>query len=118
MVNVPLNGAKTIYIKGKSECVKFGRQGGLWAALESSGKSINVYEMWSFECALKIVIQSGRFEHFEWANQDLFILTCSSDGLVAVWSRFTANRLFEYVDKRTHFKTLTGNYTIYQKPLN
>lgn len=87
-------------------------RGGYWAALDSSGTNIHLYETWTSIrlVGVEIAIKSGKFEHFEWANEDDSIVTCSSDGLVAVWSRYTGKRMFEYVDKRTHFKTLIGLY--------
>lgn len=61
---------------------------------------------------IEISIGVGRFEHFEWAHNDSYIVACTSAGLVAVWSRFSGSRLCEYVDKRAHFRTLTGFMTL------
>lgn len=48
----------------------------------------------------------GKIQHFVWHQDDQYIITCSNSGIICIWSVYTGQRLYEYIEKQVQFKQI------------
>lgn len=94
---------------GQSNECKFSTAGHLIGL--NSSKSIDIYNIWTYESLNVLKFSNGKLTHFEWFNQDQNIAACTNVGLICVWDVISGEKIAEYCEKTIQFTRLAINLT-------